>query len=195
MVLDDACNFLKINRLHGKILDKDSSIYTDKCRSTIEHRVLAERDRLTYEGYTLPKLLIWSASDNESCSRVIDTFSESFKSLDIARDPSFLDDLAFTLAARRSLLNSRSFAVVNSASQLPHLSTMTSKPTRSQGTRRLGFIFTGQGAQYHRMGDQLLAYPVFKRSMDLSATYLKELGCVWGLLGNCSGILSFCGCF
>ncbi|KAJ0123078.1 Polyketide synthase [Diaporthe amygdali] len=45
------------------------------------------------------------------------------------------------------------------------------------------FLFTGQGAQYVRMGLELMHYPVFSQSLKHSGDYLKKsLGCKWDLL-------------
>lgn len=45
----------------------------------------------------------------------------------------------------------------------------------------LGFVFTGQGAQWAGMGRELLEYSVFKDSITRSDHYLREVGCTWSL--------------
>ena len=45
---------------------------------------------------------------------------------------------------------------------------------------RIGFIFTGQGSQWARMGEELNQYPVFQQSVEKSDLYLRfTLGCTW----------------
>lgn len=59
------------------------------------------------------------------------------------------------------------------------------KPIRTRERPRLGFVFTGQGAQWYAMGRELIgAYPVFKNSLLESEKHLKELGATWSLLGE-----------
>jgi acyl transferase domain-containing protein len=92
--------------------------------------------------------------------------------------------VAYTLAKKRSVLSSRVFAVAQSSADLSNLSKLASKPIRVAQPRDPGFIFTGQGAQYSKMGAQLLDYPIFKKSMDNAAAYFRRKGASWNLLGK-----------
>ena len=59
------------------------------------------------------------------------------------------------------------------------------KPTRSGEPARLGFVFTGQGAQWFAMGRELLdAYPTFRATLLEAERYLIELGATWSLTGK-----------
>lgn len=64
------------------------------------------------------------------------------------------------------------------------LSKKDHKPSRPSSKPRLGFIFTGQGAQWYAMGRELLQYPVFLKSMEESDHSLKSFGSRWSLLGT-----------
>ncbi|CAI6100676.1 unnamed protein product [Clonostachys chloroleuca] len=175
VVLDDACNFLKLRGLKGHHLSIDPDFSGNWVGSDGEEWLERQCDGR-------PKLLTWSASDSKACSRLIKSYIEGFK---LVKDcDTDLNRLAFTLATRRSLLSSRIFAVVRSSSQLTDLQALCSIPVRSSDNRHLGFIFTGQGAQYSRMGLELVSYPVFKDSMDRSSQYLQALGCQWDLLAE-----------
>ena len=50
---------------------------------------------------------------------------------------------------------------------------------------RLGFVFNGQGAQWHAMGRELIAtYPMFTESLRKADIILKEFGAPWSLEGK-----------
>lgn len=62
----------------------------------------------------------------------------------------------------------------------------SNKPLRSSQTPVLTFIFTGQGAQWHGMGLELLAYPTFHESLKAATAYFRSLGCIWDLTAELS---------
>jgi acyl transferase domain-containing protein len=129
------------------------------------------------------KLLVLSAFDNKGIRRM----QEKYKSFliqdgDHGEDTQLLDSLAFTLAARRSHFPWRSFMLTEKATDM--ISKDLSAPVQSRGSPCLTFVFTGQGAQYPRMGQELMIYPVFRSSIDRSAMYLRGMGCCWSLQGK-----------
>ncbi|KAH6652982.1 putative polyketide synthase [Truncatella angustata] len=94
-----------------------------------------------------------------------------------------LQDLSHTLALRRSLHTWRSGIVASSATdlinQLTHI-----KPVKSSDASsvQVAFVFTGQGAQWHGMGRELLLIPgPFRNSIARSAGLLQEWGAGWAL--------------
>ena len=132
----------------------------------------------------LSKLLVWSAADEEGLYRLSNLYSHYFKKL-LRVNERFVDNLGFTLNTRRSSLAWKSFIVVRSFDDLSSLNQAISKPIRATVTRpRLGFVFTGQGAQWYGMGRELLRYPVFKSSLLRSQTLLRDIACEWFLLGK-----------
>ncbi|KAI2613433.1 putative FSP1 [Hypoxylon sp. NC1633] len=63
------------------------------------------------------------------------------------------------------------------------LETPKFRPSRSSRRPRIGMVFTGQGAQWHAMGRELVAaHPVFKASLEEADGYLRELGADWSLM-------------
>lgn len=78
-----------------------------------------------------------------------------------------LADVAYTLGARRSKLIQRTFRIVDKDNATGGLmedeQSVFSSPLEIS---RLGFIFTGQGAQWHAMGAQLLEYQAFRATVE-----------------------------
>lgn len=94
-----------------------------------------------------------------------------------------LHDLAFTLSEKRSRLTWRSYISASSLEELMLRLEAKDSDTpsfRSSKRPRLGFVFTGQGAQWARMGLELEIYPVFRQSVEKSDIFLRSaLHCSW----------------
>lgn len=117
-----------------------------------------------------PFLLPFSAHDKPTLRSNIDTHGK-------VADRHTLLDLSYTLANRRSQLSSRAFAVASHAN-------LDSVFNKQQGFRfgekkkipTIGFAFTGQGAQWARMGSELMTYyPSFLRSIRVLDRALEDL--------------------
>ena len=97
----------------------------------------------------------------------------------------FMNDLVYTLGQRRSIQKHR-YAVHSDTAQglqsnLDKLKYVAPKASR---LKRLAFIFTGQGAQWPRMGCELLAaYPVFRETFYAADKHMSSLGATWSLSG------------
>ena len=138
--------------------------------------------------------------DNKARLYILSAFDEASGKLQAKRLASYLserqgvtnseffDDLAFTLAERRSILPHKAALSASSISQLIEtLSGDNIKYSKAIKPPSLGFVFTGQGAQWYAMGRELIAtYPLFRRSLTSSSKYLKIFGASWSLLGKCS---------
>lgn len=137
-----------------------------------------------------PKLLIWSAADAAATDRMLQAYQSYYQTHIIANSRK-LDQLAYTLATRRSIMPWRSFAVVESVdgndTDDPTKLTLTVPIRASSEKASIGFIFTGQGAQYAGMGLELLQYPVFESSLRGSDRIFASLGADWSLLGELKG--------
>jgi acyl transferase domain-containing protein len=97
----------------------------------------------------------------------------------------YIADLAYTLSEKRSRLAWRSFAVASSLDQLVQsLEQGLTKPVRSRRSPKIGFVFTGQGAQWYAMGRELLYYPVFRGSLENADSAFRNLGSTWLIVGE-----------
>lgn len=131
------------------------------------------------------KVFVWSAADEKSLIRLITSYTSHFTNHAENLGPDYLEDLAFTLNHRRSVLPWKSYVVADSIEQLTKLEDGASKPLLSPTSKpKLAFVFTGQGAQWFGMGRELLIYPIFKDSVLKSQDYLLELFCPWLLEGK-----------
>ncbi|KAI0115438.1 hypothetical protein GGR51DRAFT_546261 [Nemania sp. FL0031] len=86
-----------------------------------------------------------------------------------------LADIAYTLSARRSRFAYRSFCIVNKDQPSESLA-IDRKITRAPlHTSNVGFVLTGQGAQWHGMGAELFDYQVFRNTIHYLDNVLDAL--------------------
>lgn len=140
-------------------------------------------------GAATPRIFLLSAFDKEGLKRVASDLSSYLaprRSLPLNAAEDLLTDLAYTLSEKRSKFRYKSYVLASSIPELEeNLSNdkTLSNPVSSRNEPRIGFVFTGQGAQYHGMGKQLLIYPVFRKSLEEATAYMRTLGSSWSLIG------------
>lgn len=88
-----------------------------------------------------------------------------------------LADIAYTLGNKRSRLQQRTFLVVESDKVASGLEFTPSQPvfTSPLQASTIGYVFTGQGAQWHAMGAQLFEYGVFRNTISFLDHVLERL--------------------
>ncbi|KAL8771520.1 MAG: hypothetical protein Q9194_004856, partial [Teloschistes cf. exilis] len=117
-----------------------------------------------------PFLLPFSAHDKATLKSNIDAHGK-------VADRYALLDLSYTLANRRSQLSSRAFTVTSHAN-LEHVFNQQEgfRFAEKKKAPTIGFAFTGQGAQWARMGSELMTYyPSFLRSIRVLDRALEDL--------------------
>ena len=130
------------------------------------------------------KVIVLSAKDEQAAQTMAINLKDHLQSTDATQNEQCFDSLAYTLGQRRSRFPWLAAHSVKTASSLVKvIESGKFKPTRTKDRPRLGFVFTGQGAQWWAMGRELInAYPVFKSALQEAGNYLKGLGATWSLI-------------
>lgn len=132
------------------------------------------------------RLFTFSSHDQAGFKRNAAALVEHLANLkSTASSPGYLANLAHTLSGARSCLSWRATCIADSTPELRNY--LTTRPgegasrdaSSSSSPSRIGFVFTGQGAQWARMGVEMLDRPVFGASIATSAQFLHDIGCTW----------------
>ncbi|KAF2721125.1 putative polyketide synthase [Polychaeton citri CBS 116435] len=134
-----------------------------------------------------PRVLIVSAKSERSCHQSIESLAEYVREIANSEfQGSRLDQLVYTVN-KRALYKHQAVVVANSASScVEQLNSLVQKPIPAREVRddtRVGYIFSGQGAQYYNMARGLITtWPHFNTSLQRANRCLASLGCSWDLL-------------
>jgi acyl transferase domain-containing protein len=110
---------------------------------------------------------VFTANDAESVQEGADNCQQY-----IEKHPIALEDIAYTLGARREHLPYRSFTVTDNR-MLPRFSAPAKVP---KVRPEVIFVFTGQGAQWATMGTILMSdFPTALRDLELMDEALSRL--------------------
>ncbi|KAL7775796.1 hypothetical protein CFE70_009640 [Pyrenophora teres f. teres 0-1] len=170
IILDDAYHFLQLYRRQVNHSRNDSGFV-----SPVNDSYLPTTSR--------PRLFLQSANDERSLNLMAQALIHHIQSQDIFNEEKFLDDLAYTLCERRTRFSCSAAVVATHKSDL-EIKLRNVRPISSNTTKppRIGFIFTGQGAQWWGMGRELLHYPAFRLSLQRCSTVVASLGADWSLM-------------
>ena len=211
-ILDDAYHYLKSRGLRGahnsvtsstpttnshsssasdlSISDNDAWHKVSKAAHVNGNEIAFPKSDTWSSSKSTPKLLFWTSHEQTGSERTSEAFLDYLRGrrrLEDNEDSITLDRLAYTLSEGRSRLPWKTFVVVSDVDELCNtLEKSPPKPLRSSQVPVLGFVFTGQGAQWFAMGRELIQYSVFRESLEAAETYLKLEGCKWALLGKSS---------
>ncbi|KAI7916092.1 fatty acid synthase S-acetyltransferase [Pyricularia oryzae] len=135
------------------------------------------------------KLIVLTANDKDSLAGVMKKLVIYLEQRPEVFQADLMRNVAYTLGQRRSHLQWRLAVPVSTSFEL--VDTLNSGKVVSAKMQpeapRIGFVFTGQGAQWHGMGRELYdSYPVYAAAMDRADAKLKELGATWSLLEELS---------
>lgn len=123
------------------------------------------------------RVFVLSAPDRDAVARQCRAHADHVEAHGTA---DVLRHYAFTLGQRRSMFQWRHAVVASSVDELAPLwrrDDLTA--VRVKAPTNIAFVFTGQGAQWHAMGRELISWDVFASSVRRSAACLSALGCPW----------------
>ena len=131
-------------------------------------------------------MFVLSAKDEIAARSMTSNLKTYLRDLKDTDQYTMLGNLAYTLGQRRSIFPWIVATPAESKSSLIDAFDYSAlKPTRSLDQPRLGFVFTGQGAQWYAMGRELIeAYPIFEESLCEADKYLRDFGASWSLMGS-----------
>ncbi|TQN68831.1 Highly reducing polyketide synthase azaB, partial [Colletotrichum shisoi] len=144
-----------------------------------EHSTAAERS-------DHPRLIVMSSKDSNVINRMVANLKDYLEARKSSDHKVSLDDLAYTLHARRSQFPWR--AATSSINCREDITEALEDPTRktvalAKEAPRVGYVFNGQGAQWHAMGRELIAiYPVFRKALLHADVVLEDYGADWSLM-------------
>lgn len=184
-IIDHVSNLLPGYVKPGIYTQSEPCLATSNGNTTLEGSAVSNgedttRDHVSFKRLSsshmpiVQKLRVIKRANADARDLVLLPFSahnEASLKLNIAAltnvfDQFLLADVAYTLGAKRTRFSQRTFRIVNKHYALQgseHHQEVYSSPTEPA---RLGFIFTGQGAQWHAMGRELFEYHVFRNVID-----------------------------
>jgi acyl transferase domain-containing protein/NADPH:quinone reductase-like Zn-dependent oxidoreductase len=149
-------------------------------RGPLERKTMSEE----IDTQTDERLFIVSANDKASTERAMQNLGVYLEQRPEVFQNDLLTNLAYTLGERKSLHPWRIAITASSSAHLVEaLSSGRVLPAKQElEAPRLGWIFTGQGAQWWAMGRELYQrYPVYAASLDKADAHLLSIGANFSL--------------
>lgn len=204
IVLDDVESYLRVNARSLGIKQEEKDILLRRKGFIVPHEASSQENHINdtlkdpmhiVTSNARPFLLTFSAKSESSLKGYIKRLGTMMTEKTTANSPvdfEMIADLAYTLGVRRSLLPSRTYGVFLGSAEhdqdnatntnaafanaLLELATDAKCFQEVQQEPKIGFIFTGQGAQWPRMGVELLkAFPFVGKFLENLETVLKNL--------------------
>ncbi|WDK19601.1 beta-ketoacyl synthase domain-containing protein [Colletotrichum graminicola] len=153
------------------LAQKQSYKYIDPTAAALSREGRVKMPRGTFDR-NRPFLLAFPAHDKAALERRLATHAQVFGNYELL-------NLSYTLANRRTRFLSRGYAVVSPGSRAATTVTGLFEGlvcADNKKTPTIAFVFTGQRAQWPRMGAELMAYyPSFRRTIQVLDMTLGDL--------------------
>lgn len=134
------------------------------------------------------KLFAITANDKSTLEAVLKSLVIYLEQRPEMFQKDLMADVAYTLGQRRSHLQWRvAIPALRSFDLIDAINSQKLSPGKEVDSLRIGFIFTGQGAQWYGMGRELYEqYPIFTKAIDYADECLATLGAGWSLVEELS---------
>ncbi|KAH6652321.1 putative polyketide synthase [Truncatella angustata] len=134
------------------------------------------------------KLFVFTANDKNALETVLKNLVVYLEQRPEMFQKDLMGNFAYTLCQRRSLLQYRvAISAQRSFDLVETISSGNYTAAKEGDSLRIGFVFTGQGAQWYGMGRELYDhYPIFKNAIDRADTVLRSVGAPWSLIEELS---------
>ncbi|KAI0110924.1 hypothetical protein GGR51DRAFT_569554 [Nemania sp. FL0031] len=183
VILDDAFHYLLGRKLPTHAIRKISSLPAE--RNSFEYSALFADTAIEERPLHVPplQLLVWSALDEKALGRMISAYQKFYADefQELSEVSLKIRRLSYTLGERRSHMAWRSFSVVGTGPSDAREPFRAFRATRTSPEPHISLVFTGQGAQYLRMGSELVQYRIFRNVLEQADSVYRSLGCRWTL--------------
>jgi acyl transferase domain-containing protein len=182
VILDDALHYLQARKLRG--------LHNTASKPLLQENIGRESavgDQYHHTNDRRDRVFVWTGQEEGAVKSLCASYAQYCASIKPEDAEAFLDSLAHTLWERRSRLQWTTSVVANSTESLVQAlqSDTLVAARRSNGAVKIGFVFTGQGAQWWGMGRELIsAYQTFRQTLVDADQAVKGFGADWSLIGN-----------
>ncbi|KAH8732058.1 hypothetical protein GQ44DRAFT_603510 [Phaeosphaeriaceae sp. PMI808] len=150
-------------------------------RGPLERKTMKEE----IDTQTQERLFVLSGNDKSTAEKTMKSLGIYLEQRPEVFQNDLLSNLAYTLGQRKSLHPWRTAITASSGVGLVEsLSSGKVIPAKQELENvRLGWVFTGQGAQWWAMGRELYQqYPVYAAALDKASSHLSSIGATFSLL-------------
>ncbi|KAF5861263.1 hypothetical protein ETB97_000455 [Aspergillus alliaceus] len=134
-------------------------------------------------GNLRSRVFVLSAKEEAAVSRMASRMAEHLRGVTLDDESAYMRHLAFSLGQRRSNFPWKAAYVASTRDDLIEKLEQGMVTPQQAKQPRLGFVFTGQGAQWYAMGRELIeVYPVFKDALLEADQCLKSFGAEWSII-------------